>query len=383
MSRPRVAIVRGFDRRGAVAHSLELIRGDLEASVDAASGSDVLIKPNLVSHRHQPASTHADAFAATLDAVLARGAERVIVAEGASDATAGFERFGLRGVAWGRPVRFLDLNRDETEWVPLELVGLDGRIQVARLSRTVAECRCRVSLALPKTHVLSSVTLGLKNMLSSIHPEDRALMHGHARGGNGFRGWKKTVVDILKRDDMAIRFLTRALGRVRSARNLARGLGRPDGHLRLSSADRAFLRSVGVLHTNLVRLARAVRPHVTVIDGYVGMHREGPRHGSPFRWGVAFAGTDAVAVDAVTASAMGFDPNRIGFLAGAADDGLGPIDLREIEIVGESLVTVRRRFVPHSNDAVGRHLTFGAGPGPATLHQRPIRVGTVSHQKVG
>ena len=45
------------------------------------------------------------------------------VAEGASDATAGFERFGYRRECWGRPVEFFDINRDETDWEPLELVA--------------------------------------------------------------------------------------------------------------------------------------------------------------------------------------------------------------------------------------------------------------------
>ena len=182
-----VAVVRGDNRRGAVAEALALIADDLRDCVTP----HVLIKPNLVSHRVQLPSTHADTLSATLDAVLAAGAAAVTVAEGASDATAGFERFGYHREAWGRPVRFLDLNRDETEWEPLELTGVDGAPLTARLSRTIARPTCRVSLALAKTHVTSMVTLSLKNMLSSIHPADRIMMHGHAGGGNGYRGWKR------------------------------------------------------------------------------------------------------------------------------------------------------------------------------------------------
>ena len=49
-----------------------LIADDLRACVTP----DVLIKPNLVSHRRQLPSTHADTLSATLDAVLAAGARR-------------------------------------------------------------------------------------------------------------------------------------------------------------------------------------------------------------------------------------------------------------------------------------------------------------------
>src|SRR5262249_5971630 len=82
---------------------------------------------------------------AALDALFASGAREVTVAEGASDASAGFARFGYHRETCGRPVRFLDLNRHETEWEPLELLGVDGTNRVARISRTITSARCRVS----------------------------------------------------------------------------------------------------------------------------------------------------------------------------------------------------------------------------------------------
>jgi uncharacterized protein (DUF362 family) len=350
-----VAVVRGTSRRGAVAEALALIADDLRARVTVTP--HVLIKPNLVSHRVQLPSTHADTLSATLDAVLAAGAVEVTVAEGASDATAGFERFGYRREAWGRPVRFLDLNRDEDAWEPLELTGVDGMPLIARLSRSVATSGCRVSLALAKTHVTSMVTLSLKNMLSSINPADRIMMHGHAGGGNGYRGWKRPVVEFLKGDSPAVNALTRLMGRARNARNAARALllhGR-DPFESLRPAELAYLRTVEAMNRNLVALARRTRPHVSVVDGWVGMHREGPRHGTPLPLGVVIAGTDAVAVDAVSAAVMGFDPSQIGYLHYAQQAGLGVADIERITILGDPIHQVRRRFVPHSNHAIQRH----------------------------
>src|SRR5262249_40552391 len=140
----KVAVVRGDRRRGAIAQALALVAPDLGSCVTP----HVLMKPNLVSQRRQLASTHADALSATLDAVFAAGAAGVTGAEGASDATAGFDRFGHRAEARGRPVRFFDINRDETAWDPLELTGIDGSTRIARVSRTVTQAGCRVSLAL-------------------------------------------------------------------------------------------------------------------------------------------------------------------------------------------------------------------------------------------
>ena len=312
----RVALVRSDNRRGAMAQALALVHHDLRRVVRP----DVLIKPNFVSHRRSLPSTHPDALSATLDTLLAAGAVRATIAEGASDARAGFEQLGHRREVEGRPVRFLDLNREEQEWEPITLEGVDGAPLQARVSRTVARAECRVSLALMKTHVNVMVTMGLKNMLSAVHPADRVRMHGYT-GGNGSAGWKRPVVEFLKGDSPLINALTRVQGRVRNTLNLLSGkLGDESGRS-LSAADHGFLRSVVALNRNLVTLTRAAGPHITVLDGFVAMHREGPRHGTPIRLGLAAAGTDPVAVDAVASAAMGFDPMRIGYLRLAHEAG--------------------------------------------------------------
>ena len=348
---PTVAVVRSDNRRGAVAEALALIADDLRGRVTP----EVLVKANLVSHQRQLPSTHAQTLSATLDAVLAAGARRVVVAEGASDASIGFDRFGYREQVFGRPVEFLDLNREETAWDPLDLAAVDGSPLVARISRTVASAPCRVSLALMKTHVTSMVTFSLKNMLSSIHPDDRIMMHGHAGGGNGYRGWKRLVVEFLKGDSTLVNALTRTLGRVRRLQSTLKGRNRAHAWKRLKPAEIGYLRSVEAMNRNLVALSRVAKPQISVVDGFVAMHREGPRHGTPIKLGVVVAGTDAVAVDAVAAAVMGFDPLRIGYLKYAQDAGLGIADLGGIAIVGDPLSSVARRCVPHSNDAIQRH----------------------------
>jgi uncharacterized protein (DUF362 family) len=350
-STPTVAIVRSDNRRGAVAEALALIADDLKACVTP----EVLFKANLVSHQRQLPSTHADTLSAALDAVFASGANRVIVAEGASDASSGFDRFGYRKETAGRPVEYFDINRDETAWDHLELTGVDGTPLVARVSRTIAESTCRVSLALMKTHVTSMVTFSLKNMLSSIHPSDRIMMHGHAGGGNGYRGWKRLVVEFLKGDSTLVNLLTRSMGRVRKLQATIQGKNRPEAWRSLKPAELGYLRSVEAMNRNLVALSKMVKPTISIVDGFVAMHREGPRHGTPIKLGTVAVGTDAVAVDAVSAALMGFDPLRIGYLKYAHDGGLGVADLANIRLVGDPLARVRRACVPHSNHAIQRH----------------------------
>jgi uncharacterized protein (DUF362 family) len=348
---PTVAVVRSDNRRGAVAEAIALIAEDLRALVTP----EVLIKANLVSHERQLPSTHADTLSAVLDAVLSAGARRVVVAEGGSNASAGFDRFGYRQQTFGRPVEYLDLNRDETEWDSLELTTVDGLPLVARVSRTITSAPCRVSLALMKTHVTSMVTFSLKNMLSSIHPDDRIMMHGHAGGGNGYRGWKRLVVEFLKGDSTLVNVLTRTMGRVRGIHAAIKGKNRPDAWKRLTTAEVGYLRSVEAMNRNLVALSRVAKPQISVVDGFVAMHREGPRHGTPIKLGTVVAGVDAVAVDAVAAAVMGFNPMRIGYLKQSQEAGLGVANLDEITIVGDPLASVSRRCVPHSNHAIQRH----------------------------
>ena len=134
------------------------------------------------------------------------------------------------------------VNREEAEWGPLVLTGVDGSTRTARVSKTVAGSACRVSIALAKTHVTSMVTLGLKNMLSSLHPDDRVMMHGHAGGGNGYAGWKRLAVEFLKGDNLAVRGATRLMGRVKNARNGWRSWSMGWS---LAASKRFFWRKVG------------------------------------------------------------------------------------------------------------------------------------------
>lgn len=378
-----VAVVRSDRRRGAVAEALALLAPDLRRAVQG----QVVIKPNLVSHQAGLPSTHLDTFSATLDALLSQGARAVLVAEGATDASAGFDRFGFRREAYERPVQFFDINREETAWEPLELTSVQGQAVQARVSRTMARAGCRVSLAVAKTHVTAMLTLSIKNMLSCLHPADRVMMHGYAGGGNGYAGWRRLVVELLKQDHVAITALTRLIGRVKNLRSRLSGKHGPGGWRWLSRADLAFLRSVEAMNRNLVALLARVRPHVSVVDGFVAMHREGPRHGTPIKLGTIIAGTDPVAVDAVAAAVMGFDPRDVGYLQYAQEAGLGVADLDAIHIVGDRLEAVRRRCVPHSNYEVQRHwrrLADLGGPGQSV--ETPLWAGphvmTSRHEEI-
>ena len=89
---------------------------------------------------------------------------------------------------------------------------------------------------------------------------------------------------------------------------------------------------------DLVLMQRELHPGVfTVMDGTVCGDGAGPRTMRPVLGEVLLAGADSVAVDAVAARLMGFDPFSIGYLRLCHERGLGTIDPRDIELVGDDI----------------------------------------------
>jgi uncharacterized protein (DUF362 family)/Pyruvate/2-oxoacid:ferredoxin oxidoreductase delta subunit len=98
------------------------------------------------------------------------------------------------------------------------------------------------------------------------------------------------------------------------------------------------------LHEALVDLNRAVGPRLIVMDAIVAMEGWGPAMGYPVKMGLVLAGTDFVAVDSVAAAIMGIELKDVKHLVRATEEGLGVSDLSDIEIRGEEIVNVKRRF---------------------------------------
>ncbi len=71
-----------------------------------------------------------------------------------------------------------------------------------------------------------------------------------------------------------------------------------------------------------------------VMDGTVCGNGAGPRTMEPYIGNIILASEDQVAIDAVAAKIMGFDPLKIDYIKIAHDKGLGTGDLKQIEIVG-------------------------------------------------
>jgi len=97
------------------------------------------------------------------------------------------------------------------------------------------------------------------------------------------------------------------------------------------------------LSQKIVDLVSIVKPSVAIIDGIIA----GEGHetsGNPIEMNLIIAGTDPVAVDAVGAAVMSIPPRNVKHLSLAEEAGLGTSRLERIEILGEPIERVKRKF---------------------------------------
>ena len=113
-----------------------------------------------------------------------------------------------------------------------------------------------------------------------------------------------------------------------------------------------------VIHETLVdllRIQKDIHPGIfAVTDGTFAGDGPGPR---AMRWhtkNVILASADQVAIDAVSASMMGFDPMSIGFIRLAHENGLGSGRIEEIDVVGADIEEVNWGFRSAENTFASR-----------------------------
>ncbi|MGZ7064876.1 MAG: DUF362 domain-containing protein [Candidatus Aminicenantales bacterium] len=96
---------------------------------------------------------------------------------------------------------------------------------------------------------------------------------------------------------------------------------------------------------DLLYMQRELHPSLfCVMDGTVCGDGAGPRSMVPCVKIIILAGGDSLAVDAVAARIMGFDPMTIPFIRMAHERGLGVGDPAEIEVVGEDVSALNFGF---------------------------------------
>jgi hypothetical protein len=96
---------------------------------------------------------------------------------------------------------------------------------------------------------------------------------------------------------------------------------------------------------DLLAIQKEIHPGLfALMDGTTAGNDAGPRLMEPEVKNVILASADQVAIDAVAAKLMGFDPLSIRYIRLAHDQGLGCGDVRQIELVGDDVSGENWRF---------------------------------------
>ena len=94
----------------------------------------------------------------------------------------------------------------------------------------------------------------------------------------------------------------------------------------------------------LIDIYSVVPGHLAIMDGIVGMEGLGPNMGRPKQSNVILASSDFAALDAVSSTVIGFKPLDIPMLRIAEERGLGTVDVKKIEIAGDTIENVATEY---------------------------------------
>lgn len=110
------------------------------------------------------------------------------------------------------------------------------------------------------------------------------------------------------------------------------------------------------LHFHIAKLADKMPPVFTVIDGIYSLERGPSFTGRAKRSNLLIASEDLLSADMVGAKVLGYEPSDVPHLVWAANNQGRPLDLSDVEIVGERIENVASFHdfsVPYVKDKTG------------------------------
>ncbi|MGD8869348.1 MAG: DUF362 domain-containing protein [Gemmatimonadales bacterium] len=305
-SKPIVSIAKVGDHSigYAVEEAIDLLGG-----IGTATGGKerIMLKPNLVAEA-RTVTTKPEVIEALARLMKGAGKE-VLIGEGSAAADGfnfkngesyrttnpeildGMQQYVFDQLGYSELARSLDvplINLHTGELADVTLAdGLAYKSITLHHSLTEIDLLCSVPMM--KTHVLATVTLGLKNVIGlypgAAYCSVRACVHDQA----------------------------------------------------------AQAGSPGVAF-EILDMARANKMGLCVVDATTAMEGDGPTGGDLVNMGLIIAGTDPLATDMVAAHLMGIETAEVPTFTWAHKAGMKPTTLAEIEIRGEPLASVTRAF---------------------------------------
>jgi len=192
-----------------------------------------------------------------------------------------FESSGITAVAKIRncPLIDMDVRRYVTCEIPAGIA-----MKSLKVCREITEYDIIVSIPVMKTHMHTGVTLSVKNMKGCL--------------------WRRSKVDFHMLPQLP---------------------GHEEKPLDIAIAD----------------LSSVLHPHLSIIDGTIGMEGLGPSAGKPKSLGVVLAGVDAFATDSVACAIMGIHAHDIPI---GSQRGHGVIDLDSIAVNPQNWKDIQDSF---------------------------------------
>jgi uncharacterized protein (DUF362 family) len=281
---PQVYVAAG---EGAYKNTINALN---KIDLSPAKGKKVLLKPNAgrLASKGEGITTDPQVVAAAIDAFKQAGAD-VSVGESpitGVNAMEAFESTGITAVTLERNCRLIDM--DKRPFVPLEIP--DGKaIKEIKVCADVFDHDIIVSIPVMKIHMHTVATLSIKNMKGCL--------------------WRRSKVDL---------------------------------HMLPMLNDMNEI----PLNVAIADMSGVLRPHLSIVDGTVGMEGMGPSGGKAKKLGLVVAGTDAFAVDSIACRLMGLYAEDIPHLRMGAERGYGLIDIEKIKIHPETWMNLVSPFSP-------------------------------------
>jgi len=289
----------------AVEHAIELLGGIRAITRDKQR---VLIKPNLLGP--DPNATTKPAVVRTLARLMQSAGRDVSIAEGSAagapfnvrdgetfrttkkDLLNGLQKYVFDQLGYSELARTLRIPLINLHTGDLVDVKLSGAFVFPTLTmhRALMDTDLLCSVPMMKTHTLAHVTLGMKNLIG-------------AYPGAAYQSVRGRMHDAAAKVE-------------------------PSGTA-----------------AAIVDMVRANKVGLVVVDASTAMEGNGPVNGSLVPMQTIVAGTNPLATDMVAASLMGFDPEEVPTFTWARKAGMRPERLQDIEVRGERIESVRRKFV--------------------------------------
>lgn len=315
-----VAVVKG-DREKILGEALNLI--DLRSKIKPEHR--VFIKPNFVcvpstspyakvkgayqlTVAPEGAIVHRDAVEYLLTALKDMGVKDITIGEaaGGCETPVAYKALALYELAEDYGAKIVDLNYAESVRMRLQRgMALDH----AWVPKVLLDSDFTINLAVLKVHSFTAVTLCLKNWGMGIPP---GKYYGSNKAASRVEGLERAlpIHDRVER--------------------------------RLVYGQEVAVSKV------LVDFCQACPPDLNIIEGFTVLDYERLDHENRRvrEANLAFASHDTVAVDAVAARVMGFDPEKILHIKMAGKQGLGTSVLSKIRVVGKRIEDAQMRCNP-------------------------------------